>query len=215
MNSGYFLKADLQQSQGRVIPWALTGLLILNLVEALAVSAFMNPSLSVMQRLENCLTAYVCLDVGRMVAYKHADEQGFRRCTRWIAKQTHDNLQELTVLAAISLMGLPGDMVWNPWRNNELGLETFFGQLRGQFSSSQMRARDYLHASAKTQFQTLHKLKKNGCQLHAPDLPCPQAASEDDFKACAKKALGNALHLMACSSESLWHCFIGALGGTV
>ena len=139
---GYFLKKDLDQHEGKVVPWSLTGLLVLNFICALGVGAVTHPRLTPSERLENSLTCFVLLDIGKMVAHEGAIRDGVKKVSRWLPWQTQDNLQELCALTAISTMGLPGNLAWSPSRSTEIALETFFGSLRSQFRSSQMRCRD-------------------------------------------------------------------------
>jgi hypothetical protein len=174
----------------------------MNFIEVLGVSAITHPDLSPIQRLENALTCFILLDLGKLVAYEQASRDGAKKASYWLPYQTHDNLQELNALVAITVLGLPGSLDWNPHRSTEIPLESFFGTLRSQFASSQMRCRDYLQAQAKSHFATMQKIK-DGVQPHNPDACCPEAVSETDFVACSKRALGAALSLMACSCEQL------------
>ena len=199
--SGYYLKEDLASCQMST-PWSLLGFLCVNIMGALSVSGLMSPNLSPIERLENALAAYVLLDVGQMVAQESAISAGLPRSSTWLPKQTHDCLQELCGLTCIQIMGLPGDLAWHPWRSSELPLEHHFGGLRGQFTSHQMRARDFLFADSKKMWQTLKRLKGSP-DPHNPDFECPQAPTDEEFVSAATRALSSALQLMACCSQQL------------
>ena len=189
------------------IPWSLVGLLLLNFVEALAVGAAFHPSLQPIQRLENALTAYALLDLGRMLASETAAQEGCSVSSRWLSPQTNQHLQELCGLVAIAVMGLPGDAEFLPHRSSELPLEAFFGSLRAQFNSSQMSARDYCCASPKAMFQTMKRITSDhGCTFHTDQIlddAYLKPVSDAEFEACAACSLGAAVKLMACCSQSL------------
>lgn len=131
---GYFLKVDLDAKDEHSVPWSSIGFLLMNFTEALAVSGLLHPGLSTRDRLENALTAYCLLDVGSMLAKENEKKMGLPKGSAWLHRQTHCNLQELTGLTAIALMGLPGDGPWCPWRQTELPLEQHFGALRRMFN---------------------------------------------------------------------------------
>lgn len=194
---------DLGQHEGKVVPWSLTGLLVLNFICALAVGGIMHPRLTPSERLENSVTAFVLLDIGKMMAHEGAVRDGVRKVSRWLPYQTQDNLQELCALTAISTMGLPGNLAWSPSRSTEIALETFFGSLRSQFSSSQMRCRDYVHAGAKKMHQSMTKIK-DGCEVHPHASSCPAPVTDEEFAVIAERALASAVQLMACSCEQLF-----------
>lgn len=184
------------------MPWSLTGMLVMSFIEALGVTAVTHPDLTPVQRLENSLTCFLLLDLGRLLAHEKAQRDGVKKGSYWLPHQTHDNLQELNVLMAIATLGLPQNLDWNPHRSTELPLEIHFGTLRSHFASSQMRCRDYLQAQAKRHFATKQKIAE-GCEPRNPDPCCPAPVSEDEFVACSKRASGAALSLMACSCAQL------------
>ena len=84
-------------------------------------------------------------------------------------------------------------------------MATWFGGLRGQFSSAQMRTRDYAQASARKQLQTLKKIESEGIHTHdAGNYEVyPNAVTEEEFASCADRALVSAVKLAACSCEFL------------
>ena len=184
------------------MPWCLHGFFVLNLIGAMAIGSVFHPQLSPAQRVENAVCAFICLDLGRMVAAQASKRLGFRKGSNWLAPQTHECLQSLCGLVCIAAMGLPGDMPWCPQRATELGLEHHFGALRKQFNSSQMRCRDYLFASAKIMAQVQAK-GKQGFLVHDDARSFPQPVSDAEFQQCAQRALPAALKLMACCSEPL------------
>ena len=190
------------QTEGRLVPWSLTGFLVMNLVSAFATTSAFHPRLTPTERLENALCSFVCLDLGRLISSELCAARGLRKNDMWIPGQTHTNLQELCGMVAIAAMGLPGDMEWFPGRSSELPLEQWFGSLRSQFASSQMRARDYLHAGAKKMYQTMVKIK-DGCAPFRSEIVCPKAVTEEEFVVCARQALQSAVRLMVCSTEFL------------
>ena len=173
----------------------------MNVISALAVGSIFHDSLSPAERLENAISAYLCLDLGKIIADEKAEKAGLNRNSMWLSPQTHENMQSLCGLVSSQVMGLPGDLPWCPWRSSELPLEQWFGSLRCQYASSQMRARDYMHAATKCMYRSQRRFK-DGCQAHPGLADCPQPVSEEEFTDCAKKALSSALKLMACSCES-------------
>lgn len=195
------MKNDLTQT-GMQIPWCLRGFLVINLIGALAIGSSFHPQLSPEERVENALSAYICLDIGRLMANESSQRNGLRKGTNWLAPQTHECLQSLCALVCIAAMGLPGNMPWCPHRSSELPLEQFFGSLRKQFSSSQMRMRDYMYAATRCMFEAQNKAK-NGCLLHDDGHAFAQPVCEEAFARCAERALTSATKLMACSSEPL------------
>ena len=101
-----------------------------------------------------------------------------------------------------------------PWSSTELKLEQHFGHLRGQFANSQLRTRDYLHASAKKSYQTWLKMQHQSPTLQE-NLPkrVEKPLSDETFIACSERALNSALRLMAACSEFLGLSFaIGSIG---
>jgi hypothetical protein len=58
------------------IPWSLRGLLVVNVVSALASSAVLHRELAVISRCENAITAFICLDLGSMLAEQTAHAVG-------------------------------------------------------------------------------------------------------------------------------------------
>ena len=90
------------------IPWSLVGLLLLNFVEALAVGAAFHPSLQPIQRLENALTAYALLDLGRMLASETAAQEGCSVSSRWkrssavyVPNSTHHRCRPETIASLL------------------------------------------------------------------------------------------------------------------
>ena len=182
----------------------------MNFIEVLAVGSVFDPTLTPCERCENAITAFCLLDLGRMLSRETEKEQGGRKSSCWLAAQTHNQLQELCGLSVIAACGLPGDQAYHPWRSSELPLEQFFGSLRNQFGSSQMRCRDYLHASAKRMYQSMRK-NHDGCTQHDPEAPLQKAVSDGEFVAIAKSALQSAIHLTACCCKPLRLIFASVL----
>ena len=204
---GHFLNAK-SLTETPAIPWSCIGLLLINLISTLVTTATFHPGLSVSERLENSLTAYVLLDLAELEAVQTARERGMSKNQLWLPRQTHSNLQHQCGFIAIACASLPEDTPWFPWRSSELPLEQWFGYLRGQYSSSQMRARDFLHASARKMHQTYMRFTTARHKMGTPIAcsPCV-AASDAEFADCADRALKSALKLMAICSEFLV-CYI-------
>lgn len=122
------------------------------------------------------------------------------RKRQWIAAQTQHNLQDLCACVAIQMTSGPTFL----FRSSELVLEQWFGFLRGQFTSSQMRCRDFLHASAKKCLQQKLNLKNNPPRLNPKYDESPgEAVTDVEFSQCAERALNSALKLMAVCTECL------------
>ena len=200
--SGYFLETE---PGNFLVPWSLVGLLLVNFTTTLIHSAVWHPKLKPRVRLENCLTAFVLLDLAEMLATETAQRLGVKKCRVWLPKVTQTNLQELAGCVAIQVCSLDGQQHFMPWRSSELVLEQYFGFMRGQYQSSQFRTRDYLHSSAKKCYVTLNQLKGGGAVLadDAPSMHGP--VSDDQFIEVAERSLTSALRLMAVCSEHLVH----------
>ena len=152
------------------------------------------------------------LDLCALVAEQRSKDHGVSKDRFWIAKQTQRNLQELCACCAIQVTSVNGPDA--PWSSTELKLEQHFGHLRGQFANSQLRTRDYLHASAKKSYQTLLKMQHQSPTLQE-NLPkrVEKPLSDETFIACSERALNSALRLMAACSEFLGLSFtIGSIG---
>lgn len=174
----------------------------MNLVEVLAVGGIFHPGLSPQERCENALTSFLLLELGKMISDESCKELGLRKSSRWIAPQTHKNLCELCALICIQVMGLPGNMPHLPWRSSELPLEQHFGFLRRQYTTAQLRTRDYIQSLAKQMWATSKKMKDSK-HLDVAGATFPQALSEDEFCTCASKALASSIKLMAACCKPL------------
>ena len=196
---GHFLEAEVGSA---MVPWALTGMLLLNYTVTLVHAAVWNPALSPAVRVENALTCFILLDLAELVAKDTSSRLKVSKTRVWLAKKTQTHLQELCGCIVIQFTTL--DQPWLPWRASELVLEQYFGFVRGQFQTSQFRTRDYIHASAKKAWQCKSRLKSNPPAL-TPDFPPEawKAVSDTEFALCAERALSSALRLMAVCSEHL------------
>ena len=132
---GRFLTTELNNG---AVPWSLVGAMLFNLVTGLATCSVFHRKLSPIQRVENCLTSFVLLDLCELAAVERGRLQKIPKCRLWIAARTQQNLQELCgaiVIAACSLR--PGE-IWAPWRSTELPIEQHFGHIRcGSWSHAQ------------------------------------------------------------------------------
>lgn len=203
-SAGFFLNKTPQQPECN-IPWGLVGFMLMDFVCALGVGSVCHPGMTPIQRMENSLTCYLLLDMGRMLALESCTREGTKLASRWLAPQTHSHLQELNGFMAAALMDFPTDTEFLPHRKTELPLEAWFGSLRKQFPTSMMRTRDYCVAAAKQMFKSMKTITKNsGCTWHnqqAPDEVYFQPVSEESFVDCAARSMSSAVKLMACCSQ--------------
>ena len=168
----------------------------MNYTSCLATSAVTHPDLTLRFRLENALTAFLLLDLGELVASERAREMKVSKTRLWLPVQTQKNFQELCGAVAIQTTSV--DSSWLSWRSTEIPIETHFGELRRQFSTSQFRVRDFLHAQAKKGLVTKRKQLERTPQAPANvEPPC----SETEFVEIAEQALTSALRLMAVCAE--------------
>lgn len=179
--------------------------MLMDLVCALGVGAVFHPGMKPIQRMENSLVCYLLLDMGRMLALETSAHEGCKLASRWLAPQTHTHLQELNASMAAALMSFPTDAEFLPHRQTELPLEAWFGSLRRQFQSSQMRTRDYCFAAAKQMFKSMKTITKNGScswrDQQPPDEVYFQPVSEEAFVERAARSMSSAVKLMACCSQ--------------
>ena len=77
------------------VPYCLQGALLFNCAMALVISSLLHRTMPPPIRVENALTAFLILDMGKMWADSKATKNGLRRGTFWIAAQTQQNLQDL------------------------------------------------------------------------------------------------------------------------
>ena len=198
--NGWRLITEVSQEINQVkIPWALWGALLVNLVSCLATTAAFHPDLSPAERLENSMAAFVLLDLGDMLASDERARRNQPKGSCWLHKLTHKNLQFLCGVLAIAVCSLDVGVPFVPHRSSELLLEQFFGYLQSQYASSQMTIRDYIHASAKKMRQTSLRMKRDPPQ--PSHVQAHSAITDDEFAACAQKALNSAVKLMACCSD--------------
>ena len=199
-NSFHYITDLVPDVAGVQVPWSLVGALLMNLTSCLAVSAVFHPGLSTRQRLENCLTSFVLLDLGAMEADKACGELGLQKGSCWLHRVTQTNVQQLVGMITVACASVGPDSPWYPWRSSELPLEQWFGYLRGQFPSSQMTIRDFLYAAGRKMQQTSCRLSKQPPQRIRSNTT--EAISDAEFAMCAKRALQAALDLMASCSDT-------------
>lgn len=77
------------------LPHCLQGALLFNCVLALVISSLLHRSMPPHIRVENALTAFIILDLGKMWADAKATKKGLRRGAFWLAAATMQNLQDL------------------------------------------------------------------------------------------------------------------------
>ena len=124
---GHFLTLELNNA---VVPWALTGALLFNLVTGLATTSIFHRKLTPIQRLENALTSFILLDLCEVAAIERARQQKIPKSRVWLASTTQKNLQDLCGAVAIACTSLAPGEDWAPWRSSELPIEQHFGHLR-------------------------------------------------------------------------------------
>ena len=192
----FFLVED---ENGHSVPWALRGLLVINLIMALLQSSVLHKKLTVAQRVENAMTAHAFLDLATALALEYEVAMGLARGSCWLPPVTVRNLQQLAGFICIMAKTIPDGMAWRPFDMTEAPLEQFFGLLRSQYASCQLTVRDYLAASATTTRQFKQKLSKaTGADTHTPpgDSEGQSALSDDAFKEIAERSVKAAARLM-------------------
>ena len=152
------------------------------------------------------MTAFVTLDLFRLVADAEAARRGLPRASLFLSPQTQRNLQ-LVALSAI-VVAASKDALTNPWphlRMTELGVEQWFGRLRLQSASAQLSVRSYYQASAREMLRARRKKQreeKNGgegsCTQERKKL---EAIRGREFHEASSRALQSSLLLVGWCSE--------------
>ena len=140
----------------------------------------MHGSMSLSQRVENALSGFLLWDLWSLVGRQREIEQKVGRGRMQIAPVTRKNLQSIALTTSLICAGKPEawDVFRQPHGLNEIHIERFFGQLRGQCASSEMSARAYRNAGARL-VRKLEKAKsaKHSRQRH-PLVEAPLSTTE-------------------------------------
>ena len=155
-------------------------------------------SMPLSARCENSLTAYILLDLFKLVADRRCVQRQLPRGSLWMASQTHKNLQ--SVCLGILSVVLSKDPEGDPWKHGhmrlaELPIEEWFGRLRSRSSTSQLTVREYYDAAAKEMVRASKKQKnhKNSGSDHSRLDPI----SDQEFLEISGRALKSAIRLVA------------------
>ena len=206
--SPFFLVDDDNQP---VIPWALQGASLMNLIISLVQSAVQHENMTVLQRLENAMACHFILDLAKIVSLYHEDQFALPRGSAFLPNITVRNIQDLCGFVAVAAKTLPSGFAWRPWRMTEMPLETYFGLLRSQYQSAQMSVRDFLVASGVVSKQYQHNLRgATEKDLHGPS-EGEDAMTDTDFRGAAERAKTSGLKFMSwCSNfseQQLWRLY--------
>lgn len=120
---------------------------------AMCVSSLLHRNMTLQDRAEAGLAGFLSLDLFRMVAEEKAEELAVPRGSLFMSGQTCFNIQGVALSATV--LTLCKDANWHPWKQgtcrlSELPVEEWFSLLRRQSSSSQLSARGYFAAGART-----------------------------------------------------------------
>ena len=147
-----------------VVPWALRGATVHNVVCAMALAPALHRDLTLLQRCELGLTAFLSLDIFRMISSAKCREKGLPTGPLFMAPQTVFNLQGVALSVIAMCVSKPKG--WTPWkrgsaRASELTVEQFFSFIRAQSSNSQHTARSYWTAATRQNLRTGARMNKN------------------------------------------------------
>ena len=204
----FFLLKEMPDdpNQAKEVPWSLRGALLLNLLQAMLQASVMSQDLSVEQRLENAMCAHCLLDLCRLIAIDREVQHGVPKGSYFLPAVTVKNLQNLAGFIAILCKTIPEEQPFCPWRLCERPMETYFGLLRSQMPTSQLSVRDFVKTSALVSSQFQHQIKeasKTGDKPTHVKEPKQSPVTDEQFLACAERALAGATKLMSlCSTFS-------------
>lgn len=129
----------------------------------MCISPILHRHLPLAARCELGLAGFLSLDMFQVMATETCARLNAPTGSCWMAPQTQYNLQG-TALAAVMIC-ITKDPQWHPWkigrgRLSELGVEEWFSFLRSQSPNSQLTARSFWQAGAKTQMKHGKDLNK-------------------------------------------------------
>lgn len=139
---------------------------------ALCTSPLLHRNLSLSDRCELSLAGFLVLDLYRMYAESECSKA--TKGSFFMAPQTMFNLQGVALSTA--LITISKDDHFHPWkvgtvRMSEMAVEEWFGLQRKQSANSQLSARGFWKAGARTQLHHGKLLNKEKCMQHKPE-PC-------------------------------------------
>ena len=116
-------------------------------------SPLLHKNLPLSLRCEISLAGFLSLDMFKILADETCQSFGSPTGSCFMAPQTVYNLQGVALATVV--ITVTKDAEWQPWRHGEcrlaeLPIEEFFSFLRRQSSNSQLSARGYFQASART-----------------------------------------------------------------
>ena len=129
----------------------------MSILQGMANAALMHRRMSTTDRLENAITAFVCLDIFHMLSTRLADAHQVPHDTLFFAHTTLQHLLELCGSIVIICGTIEKDSCILIHRLTELGIEVWFGGARGQMPSAQLSVRDYMTCQARAMRRHLHQ----------------------------------------------------------
>ena len=154
---------------------------------------FMHLTMAMSDRLENCLTGYVLLDLFKILSHRECKARALPQGTLWMAPQTHRNLQ-YCVQGFIQAC-FAKDPVGNPWQSHhrwtELPIELWFGRLRQRMPQATFNSKQYWAQAAKEMMRE----KKLG--VGATDDSILDPPTDQEFFDASLRALKSAIKLAA------------------
>ena len=159
----------------------------------------MHRTMSMVKRAECAMSGFVLLDLWKIVADKIAFQRGVAKGSLYMANQTRSALQ--SVAMSVILIALTKDELGDPFchghaRVTELGIEEWFGRIRGQSQSAQHTARSFWKAAAK-------EMLVRGAKEFTDTPPCDtlKPLTPAEFEAASSRAYRSALRLVAMCSN--------------
>ena len=118
--------------------------------------------LTMEERVELGISGFIALDLWALVSTKMEKDTGVGKGKMQMANQTRRALQDIALSVVAMCASKPE--AWAPWSRphtlSEIHLERYFGQLRSQFTNSDMNARSYFAAAARVARATAKKVSK-------------------------------------------------------
>ena len=141
------------------VHWSSKGFCIHTTLTAMSLCAVMHRELSLSERCENALTAFVALDLFTLLSEDLCTERHLPRGSLFVARQTTTILQSCALAGIIICLTKPNEFAaleTGFGRCSEIPIEQHFGHLRTQYASGQMTTRAFMMASARQ----AHKISK-------------------------------------------------------
>ena len=153
--------------------------------------------MQLIDRVENCLTGIVLLDLFRILAEKETSKRHLPKGVLWMANQTHTNLQATAkglVLVALSKSPEGNLFRHGHGRLSELPIEEWFGRIRSRSSTAQLSCRTYWKSAAKEMIRQMHNTNRRKGESDREKM---EPIGPSEFRKASERAFKAACQLAA------------------